>query len=170
MSSKNVFQPIAYWTLSQQQLKTALPSLAFLKQKFKADGTPDKVKARLVAGGHRQDRSLFEDVGSPTADITHIFTEAAIAASKNQIILTADVGAAYLNAPMEGEEVLMKVQPPLSEIMTELHPEYEQFVDPHSGIIGEAPQSTLWLCSKRKTLVSAPPCNSRISRLRGKQI
>jgi hypothetical protein len=84
----------------------------------------------LVAGGHRQDRSLFEDVGSPTADITHIFTEAAIAASKNQVVLTADVGAAYLNAPMEGEEVLMKVQPPLSEIMTELHPEYEQFVDP----------------------------------------
>jgi hypothetical protein len=64
----------------------------------------------LVAGGHRQDRSLFEDVGSPTADITHIFTEVAIAASKNQVVLTADVGAAaYLNAPMEGEEVLMKV-------------------------------------------------------------
>jgi predicted alpha/beta-fold hydrolase len=44
MSSKQVFQPIAYWTLSQQQLKTALPSLAFLKQKFKAVGQPTKSK------------------------------------------------------------------------------------------------------------------------------
>jgi hypothetical protein len=67
----------------------------------------------MVAGGHRQDRSHFDDVGSPTANITNIFTEAAIAASTNQIVLTVDVGAAYLNAPMEGEEVLMKVQPPL---------------------------------------------------------
>jgi hypothetical protein len=75
----------------------------------------------MVAGGHRQDRSLFDDVGSPTANITNIFTEAAIAASTNQIVLTVDVGA-YLNAPMEGEEVLMKVQPPLSDIMMDLHP------------------------------------------------
>jgi uncharacterized hydantoinase/oxoprolinase family protein len=55
-------------------------------------------KARLVAGGHRQDRSLFEDVGSPTADITHIFTEAAIAASKNQVVLTADFSPNSLSA------------------------------------------------------------------------
>jgi predicted alpha/beta-fold hydrolase len=72
MSSKNVFQPIAYWTLSQQQLKTALPSLAFLKQKFKADGTPEKVKARLessrrLVGTHSS--RTFVRVLSPMQDV-----------------------------------------------------------------------------------------------------
>jgi hypothetical protein len=38
--------------------------MAFLKQKYKPDGTPDKVNARLVAGGHMQDETLYSDTSS----------------------------------------------------------------------------------------------------------
>jgi hypothetical protein len=42
-----------------------LPSKLFLKDKHKPDGTFDKLKARLVAGGHRQDHAEYDTVSSP---------------------------------------------------------------------------------------------------------
>jgi hypothetical protein len=39
-----------------------LPSKLLLKDKHKPDGTFDKLKARLVAGGHRQDHEEYDTV------------------------------------------------------------------------------------------------------------
>jgi hypothetical protein len=72
-------------------------SQMFLKQKFKPDGTPDKVKARLVAGGHRQDESLDSETSSPTVETQNIFIECTIP-QQGKKVATADIGAAYLNA------------------------------------------------------------------------
>jgi len=38
--------------------KKIIPSSMFLKKKYRADGTFEKLKARLVAGGHRQDKTV----------------------------------------------------------------------------------------------------------------
>jgi hypothetical protein len=52
-----------------------LPSKLFLKGKHKPDGTFDKLKARLVAGGHRQDHEEHDTVSSPksvdSCDVYH---------------------------------------------------------------------------------------------------
>jgi transcription elongation factor GreA-like protein len=49
--------------------KKVIKSFLFLKEKFKPDGSFDKLKSRLVAGGHMQNREeiLYEDRNSPTA-------------------------------------------------------------------------------------------------------
>ena len=54
----------------------------FLKDKYTADGKFDKLKSRLVAGGHLQDKSIYDNGSSPTVSTTSVFIVAAIAASE----------------------------------------------------------------------------------------
>jgi hypothetical protein len=61
MINKKVWRPVHKSTLSAAERRTILNSLAFFKQKYHPDGSPDRVKARLVAGGHMQDETLFFD-------------------------------------------------------------------------------------------------------------
>ena len=55
-----------------------------MKEKFKPDGQFDKLKSRLVAGGHMQDRDLYPDKSSPTPSINSVFIIAALAAHREQ--------------------------------------------------------------------------------------
>ena len=135
MIKKKVFVPVNKRNLSPQQLKKIIPSFAFIKQKYKADGTKDKCKARLVAGGHRQDRTLYPEYSSPTVSIEHLFIESVIAANNGFIVESLDVGSAYLNADMEGEEIFMKLNKILSDILCQICPEYEIYRDPESSEI-----------------------------------
>ena len=63
---KGVWEVVDKDHLSQKQLKSVITSSMFLKEKFNGDGTFDKLKARLVAGGDGQDRSLYDNLSSPT--------------------------------------------------------------------------------------------------------
>lgn len=47
--------------------------MIFLKQKYKPNGDLDKLKARLVAGGHRQHFALYSDTSSPNHIIMKVF-------------------------------------------------------------------------------------------------
>jgi len=38
--------------------KKIIPSSMFLKEKYRADGTNERLKARLVAGGQQQDKTV----------------------------------------------------------------------------------------------------------------
>jgi hypothetical protein len=93
--TKGTWHPVAPGEASGHQI---IRSHMFLKEKFLADGTFDKLKARLVAGGDMQDRNLYDDVSSPTASITSLLMVAAIAAREKRHVYTLDIGGAYLNA------------------------------------------------------------------------
>ena len=86
-----------------------IPSKMFLKEKFLPNGNFEKLKSRLVAGGHRQDRSLFPDVSSPTPQVSSVFTVATIAAKEERKVRVMHIGNAYLNADLVGEDVYMKI-------------------------------------------------------------
>jgi len=140
------------WTpLDPKELKTRHPikvirSSMFLKEKFTPTGEFDKLKARLVAGGHMQDRSLYDDISSPTVATTSVFMIAAIASSEKRKVATVDIGGAYLNAPMKDSEVLMKLDPTLSTYMTDLYPqEYKDKVD-RNGTITVKLEKALYGC------------------------
>jgi hypothetical protein len=50
-------------------------SSMFLKTKVYPDGKPDKLKARLVAGGNQQDRTLYcDDLSAPTVSTSAVLT------------------------------------------------------------------------------------------------
>ena len=73
----------------------------FVKEKFTASGAFDKIKSRLVAGGHRQDARLYKDKASaPTVSTCCVFAIATLAHVEGRAVATVDVPGAYLNACM----------------------------------------------------------------------
>lgn len=110
--------------------KKALPSKMIIKAKTLPDGSFDKLKSRVVGGGHRQDPAQFSDAetSSPTASLTSMLAGAAIAARDKHHVMTVDFKAAYLNADMKGDPVEMLLTPDVADILVELDPSYRQYV------------------------------------------
>jgi hypothetical protein len=65
---KAAFVPVNPRTLSVLHLKSIITSSLFLKEKFNADSSFEKLKARLIAGGHLQNKAEYDevDISSPT--------------------------------------------------------------------------------------------------------
>jgi len=78
-------------------------SRLFPKEKYKANGDFEKLQARLVAGGHQQDRTVYDrkDTSSPTIATSSVMIIAAIAAEEQREVVTMDIGGAYLHAEMK---------------------------------------------------------------------
>jgi len=115
----------------------------FLKEKYKADGSFDKVKARLVAGGHQQGRTVYEDkLSSPTGDYHHllaislVFMIGVIAAAERREVLTLDIPGAYLHAKMPTDcAVYMRLNKYLSNIMIQLNNHYAKYLNDDGTIV-----------------------------------
>ncbi len=103
-----------------------LPSKLFLKDKHKPDGTFDKLKARLAAGGHRQDHEDYDTVSPPTVSTAAMFTVAAISAKEGRHHMTTDVPAAYINAKMNPSmpKVHMRMDAANTALLVEVKPEW----------------------------------------------
>lgn len=89
-----------------------LPAKMFVKVKYTASGTMDKVKSRLVAGGHRQDDDdLYRT--STTVDLTSILT---LLVANQWSVACVDVPAAYLNADLN-DNIYMRLNKSITDIM-----------------------------------------------------
>ena len=80
MCEKSVWEGVSMNSLTDTQKNKIISSSMFLKDRYHADGKFDKLKSRLVAGGHLQDRNVYDNGSSPTASTTSVFIIAAIAA------------------------------------------------------------------------------------------
>jgi len=128
--AKGTFRPVQVRNLSFQQRKSIIPSKLFLRDKYAPDGTFEKLKSRLVGGGHRQDRTLYEDHerSSPTLSTTGVFTIAGIAAKRGWSRATIDIGTAYLNAKLSDKhQIYMRIAPKLSDMLCKIDPMYRDF-------------------------------------------
>jgi hypothetical protein len=98
-----VFIGIKWDSLSASQKTATIRSSLFLKEKYTSTGEFDKLKAKLVAGGNIQDRSIYgsAETSSPTVSLSSLYMVAAIASRERRIVTTKDIGSAYLNAKME---------------------------------------------------------------------
>jgi hypothetical protein len=78
-----------------------------------------------------------DDISSPTASATSVFSLAHIAAVEKRCVMTCDIRAAYLNAEMpvdpDGEPIVMYLDKVLTRILIQLKPEYEPYIVPETG-------------------------------------
>lgn len=138
MVEKEVWEVLDKTKLSNAQLKKAIRSTMFLTEKFTAAGDFDKLKARLVAGGDGQDKSLYGNLSSPTVAQETVMLVIAIAAVEGRRVTTIDITGAYLECDMkeseDDEDVLMIIDPFLASLLATLDPVVVQKKDERGNI------------------------------------
>lgn len=106
-----------------------IPSSMFLKEKYLADGTFEKLKARLVAGGHRVDQTLYgrDETFAATIKYESLLMTLSVASYQDRELETFDFPAAFLNGVLKNPQV-MKLERALTKEVVEMYPQYSKFV------------------------------------------
>jgi hypothetical protein len=107
----------------------------FLKEKFE-DGTFIKLKARLVADGRTQDRTLYSDYWSPTAKTRSVMTCLKLAAVKGWKCAKVDISGAFLCAKLdENEEVFLQLDRQMSDMLVQHMLELKEYQGTYGTMI-----------------------------------
>ncbi len=122
MHAKIVWHGVHLRNMTKAQRRAIIRSSMLLKDKYFASGAFEKFKARLVAGGDQQDRTMYEDLSAPTATTANVFAMAALAARENRVVAAVDIGGAYLNASMVEYCIVRRNPASLDEYCLYLHP------------------------------------------------
>lgn len=132
---------------------TSIPSKMFITEKKLPSGQFDKLKARLVAGGHKQDRSLYSDesTSSPTVALTSVLAQASIAAHTGQFVMTLDHKSAYLNASMSGPRVEMNLSSDVVDILCTMDESYSIYRK-YNGTVTVVLRKALYGCLQSAVL------------------
>lgn len=135
----------------------------FVTEKLDAAGAFVKMKSRLVAGGDGQDKTVYQNISSPTVCLESVFVMLAIAAIQRRKIATVDITGAYLECILpEEDEVIMIVDPLLARLIAELDSSVIPFRDSKGllyvrlkrALYGCVQSARLWFEKLRDTLVS----------------
>jgi hypothetical protein len=132
---KRVFVPIR--REDAVDLKPPIRSHMFVTEKFRPDGSFDRLKARLVAGGDMQPREdmTYEEVASPTVPMPVLFMISAIAAREGRIVKTADVPTAYLNADNSHLGITMVLDKLTAQILSDMDSSYSSYLRKDGSIL-----------------------------------
>jgi hypothetical protein len=133
----DVWEVVDKAKLSRKQLRDVIRSSLFLKEKFAADGEFLKLKARLVAGGDGQDKSVYDEaISSPTVSHESVMMILAIAATQRRVVATLDITGAYLECEIaDGDEVIMQLSDVLTKLLAELDPSIIPYIDESGRIM-----------------------------------
>eukprot|EP01033_Poteriospumella_lacustris_P011390 gene11390-8106_t len=160
---KKVWTPIKHIDQAQTSKHArVLPCSMFLKAKHLPDGKFDKLKARLVAGGHLTDKSLynFDECAADTVKTETLMTTLAIAAHDSMHIETMDFPTAYLNGKLKDTQV-MRIDRFLASILTGIDNSYRQFlqrngtilVNLHGALYGLPEAGKIWFNKLKSSLL-----------------
>ena len=132
LNNLQTFEGIKVKDMSEDQLKRVITSKTFLKEKYTPEGLYERLKARLVAGGHLQSREDVEGA-SPTPATEAVFMVAAIAALEGRAVATVDFPSAFLLAdiPDDAPEIFVELNKFETRVLSKIDNRYEQYVQPN---------------------------------------
>jgi hypothetical protein len=110
-----------------------LPSKMFLKWKISSDAT--KLKARLVIGGHLQERDTIGETYSPTVCAESVNVALCVAAHYGILPYTVDVSGAFLHVPLGGAALYMRLPRSVVPHLLALAPEYSPCVAEDGSVV-----------------------------------
>jgi len=124
--------------LTPSEKSRAIRSMLFFKEKYLPNGDFDKLKARLVAGGHLQDRSVYSEsqTSSPTVATEVVMMVATIAAKEQRFVMTADITSAFLRGKFDkgSSPIHMRLDKTLADVLIQVEPSYSKHQRPDGSI------------------------------------
>ena len=129
-----VWEPVLPKMMNLVEKTKIVPSKVFTITKLGPDGKFIKVKARLVAGGHRERMDPSSDTYSPTIRPETVMINLNIAATKDLNIDSIDVGAAFLEAPL-AKEIYVLLDSQTSKYLTQIEPKYHLYLSEKGTIL-----------------------------------
>ena len=102
MEKNKVMKSIMFRDIPRDSRGSIIPVHMFIKDKYRSDGSFDKVKARLVANGDRVPPDLVGETMSPTVNPISVMTQINLAAVSGSLIAAYDIKGAFLLAPVTG--------------------------------------------------------------------
>ena len=149
LNQLQTWAPIRMNEMNPIQKKNIIPCKMFVK--VKRTGV---YKARLVAGGHMQNRESYDetDITSPTVTKTALFMNLGIASYQNRPLWTMDIGSAFVHSDLKNPNIVMRISPNLAKILVGLFPHYQEyltidgciFVSLKKALYGLAESASLW--------------------------
>jgi hypothetical protein len=129
MEDADVATMVHYRDIPDNERKNVVPAHMFIKDKYKADGSFDKVKARLVGNGDRQHPDTVGETFSPTVNPISVFTLLNVAACNGTVLAAYDIKGAFLLTPMtEGKKVYLRIPPEVAEHWVTLYPHRAKYL------------------------------------------
>jgi hypothetical protein len=110
--------------------RSAVPAHMFLKSKFLPNGSFDKLKARLVAGGNWQTEGTYGDTASPTVNPITVNTLINIMTVYDLECEAIDISGAFLSTPVlpSDKQQYVKLVPEVAQLWIRLYPEHRNYL------------------------------------------
>ena len=137
MLEMKVFKKLTREDLAELSSKVIMGSKFFLKDKGVMLNFIE-LKGRMVAGGHRQDVTIYERKSSPTVGAPIIYIVVIDAAAHRKYVIVMDVPCAYLHADREGlPRVFLRIDPVIAKEFLKIAPEYAICLDGDGSLVVE---------------------------------
>lgn len=111
-----------------------IPSQMIVKMKYLPSGETDKIKARLVAGGHKQPDYQSSATYAPTSSFSNVLLNLNLSTYHKRELATIDIKGAYLHASLS-TAIYMKIDKYITTFLLELQPNYKQHLQSDGSII-----------------------------------
>ena len=89
-----------------------------------------------MADGDRQNKKLYDDLSSPIASTSSVFSMLSVSAYKRRYAAVLDVGGAFLNADTTtGVNVFMRLNKTMTDVLSSLDKSYRSHADSKGRVV-----------------------------------
>jgi hypothetical protein len=127
---------VAIPVLQSNASNQPVPTHMFFKVKHKADGSLDKIKARLVANGNRQDPESIGETFSPTVNPVTVFCMLNMACKHKYEIVAYDIKGAFLLTPVDSKkDIFVTIPRNIAELWIATYPSHARYLTSKGTLI-----------------------------------
>ena len=129
LEQPGILTSVKFESIPKEMRKHIIGVYMFHKEKFKADGTFDKDKTRLVLLSNQREEETIGDTYCPTVNPISVMTQLNLAAvDKDTTISAYDIKGAFLLAKMVDQRMFMRVGPEVAKYWMKRVPERRKFL------------------------------------------